>query len=194
MNKNVLVCLLSAAALIACATGSSVRTGVNSVGDMNVATTSEWRSVTDTGLAATNGTSRTWTKTSVARERLLLIAGIKDGSPVFRSGGQAFNSAMTASEIEELVQSLIPVVLGSPSADIQVQTSREQGFGQNGGVFIEFSSSTEQQGMAGAFVYESALYVNLFVAANAQAFAEIGEEAEAVIMSASTRVKTTGKF
>ena len=65
MTKKLLILLISASAIVACATSSVVRTGVNSVGKMNVSTTSEWRSVSDTGLAATNGTSRTWTKTSV---------------------------------------------------------------------------------------------------------------------------------
>jgi len=193
MKSKVMLVLLAMVAIAGCASSSRVYVGVNEIGKLRVTTTSEWRSIDSTQMPAANGTSRTWTKTGVETERLMLISGITSGASIFRSGGRAFSSGMSSNEIAELVEESLPVLLSDTFVQTQAGEPREQAFGQNGGIFFEFSSTSGQQGLVGAFEHEEQLFVSVFVAADASTFSQYGAEAEAVITSASTRLKTIGR-
>lgn len=190
MKMKYLFAIIATLAMIACASSAIVHSGVNTVGQMRISTESEWHSMTKSDTPESNGLTRTWTKNGLPQDRLILIAGIKDGSPILKNGGEAFRPTMSASELQHLVQSSIPALTGTSSSTLQIRDEREQNFGLNAGVFFEFSAGAASQGSAGAFVFEDALYVNLFLATDADAFAAVGAEAEAVILSATGNIKT----
>jgi len=198
MKIRNLILLLVTVCVTGCASNTTVRVGVNEIGKMQISTTSPWTSVGQTDSPATNGVSRTWTRNSLPQDRLLLISGVDDGEPIFKSGGTAFRAGMSPAEITELVQASTGTAVGNPAAAFRAANPREQNFGQNSGVMFELSAAAgndnSYQGAAGAFVYEERLYVLLFLAADAQTHADLRDEAEAVMLSAVTRVKTIRRY
>lgn len=194
MNKRTFCMLIAMVVVAGCASSTTVQTGVNTVGKMRVTTESGWTSITNPGTPDANGLTRTWTKTGLPQDRLILISGIKDGDPILKSGGESFRSGMSATELQEVVQSAIPALTGTSSSALQIRDASEQSFGLNPGVVFEFSGGAAERGIAGAFVFEDALYVNLFVATDAGTFASVGAEAEAVIRSATGNIKTIRRY
>jgi hypothetical protein len=198
MRIRDLILLLVTVGVTACAANTVVQTGVNPVGKMRVSTAAPWTSVGQTATPATNGVSRTWTRNGLPQDRLLLISGVDDGEPIFKSGGTAFRADMSPAEITELVQASTGTVIGNPAAAFSAASPREQNFGQNNGVMFELSAAAggddSYRGTAGAFVFEDELYILLFLAADAQTYTDLRDEAEAVMLSAMTRVKTIGRY
>ncbi|GMR17578.1 MAG: hypothetical protein BMS9Abin32_710 [Gammaproteobacteria bacterium] len=198
MKNRRLVWVIIALTATGCATSKVVHEGVNSVGDMHITAESAWISVSGPEMLRTNGASRTWTRSGIAGDRLILIAGIKDGESIFRSSGPVFRGDMSPAEIASFVQSSIPIAIGNSAATVRMNNIREQNFGLNAGLMFDFKGAAEgderYQGIVGAFVHKGRLYVNLFLAADAKTYANTADDAEAVIRSAVTRVKTLGRY
>lgn len=196
--KNRILLQFAALLVVAGCGAPDVQPGVNSVGEMMVTTPTTLKNVSSSETPDTNGVSRTWSKNGLPTDRLVLIAGVKSGETIFKAGGRPYRSGMSQEDMADVVQSSIGYAVNDPSAKISANSSRELNPTVQEGQMFDFDAAAAGNisylGMAGSFVYEDRLYTLMFMANDPAVYAELRGEADSVISSATTRVKTLGRF
>jgi len=173
---------------------SLIRTGVNTVGQLQVTASADWNQAPSHSTPSARSDSRTWTKDGLILDRLMLISGVKDGETILKPADKTtalpvFRADMLPNEIEELVESSIVKLYGEGSASVSTSNLRPQGFGEYGGFMFDLagavSESPDYRGLAGAFVDEDELFLMIYLAADPNYFDKHKAEVETLIKSAT---------
>ena len=200
--ENSLISVLLLLVLVAgCATGqyASAISGVTSLGEMRVTIGEGWLRVPDADTPEKRSMSRVLSRENVARDRLMLISGVSEGESIFRSSSNesplpSFEASMSIEQIAELVSQSMQQSLWSGNTTVTATNIRGHGFtGIPGFLFeldIEMPGGQHHKGVAGGFVDEQRLYVNIFAAEYPSPYEQYLSDAQQVIESAVLRVKT----
>jgi hypothetical protein len=172
--------------------------GVTSVGQMNVTIGAGWFRVPSSETPEKRSSSRVLTRDSIDQSRLMLIPSVGDGQTVFDSSKESplplFSADMSSMQIAELVaKSMQQSLLGGQST-VKVSDARDHGFtgipGFKFDLSVELPGGQSQKGIAGGFIHDDQLFVNIFVAESPALFAQHESSAQQVIDSAVLRVRT----
>jgi hypothetical protein len=172
--------------------------GVMSLGKMNVTIGTDWFRVPAGDTPEKRSSSRVYSRSSLDSDRLMLIPGISDGQAVFKSDNESssllFSADMSVQQIADLVAQSMQQSLWNGQSKVSVANAREHGFtGIPGFKFdlnVALPGGQNQQGIAGGFVHEDRLYVNIFVAESPAHFEQHEGAAQQVIDSAVLQVRT----
>ena len=172
--------------------------GVVSLGKMNATIGIDWFRVTEGEAPEKRASSRFYTRGSFDSDRLMLIPGISDGQAVFKSDNESasllFDADMTAQQIADLVAQSMQQSLWNGQSTVSVSNARDHGFTGIAGFKFDLNvallGGQSQQGIAGGFVHEDRLYVNIFVADSPAHFEQHESAAQQVIDSAVLKVRT----
>ena len=153
----------------------------------------------DAEAAERRSLSRVLSRDSVDSNRLMLIPGINEGQPIFvskdsESSLPAFNADMSPLQIADLVAMSMQQSLWNGQSTVTASNARDSGFTGISGFSFDLSVTLPggqvQKGMAGGFIDEDRLYVNIFVADFPASFDQHESVAQQVIDSAVLRAKT----
>ena len=168
------------------------------VGDMLVTVGEGWMKAPTAETPGKRVASRTLSRDNLSRDRLMLIPGVGEGEAIFR-GSYAkslptFRQDMSPDEIADLVARSLQLGLWDDGVTVSASNVRGHGYLGKPGFLFDLSAHSKVRhnvnGLAGGFVHEEHLYVNIFVAQSPDHFNEHIEAARQVIESASIRVKT----
>lgn len=176
----------------------SVQSGVVTLGKMRVTLGSGWQRAPDAETPEKLALSRILSRDGLENDRLILIAGIADGEAIFRhqaiTGLPIFQAEMDLSKIADLVADSLQAALWDGSAIIKASNTREHGFTGISGFQFELEAdvagAANHRGIAGGFVDEGRLYVNIFLAESPESYERHLQAAQQVIDSAVLTVKT----
>ena len=173
--------------------------GTTAVGKINVTIGAGWLRVPDVNAPERRSLSRVLSRDSVDSNRLMLIPGINEGQSIFvsedsESSLPAFNADMSPLQIADLVAMSMQQSLWNGQSTVTASNARDSGFTGISGFRFDLSVTLPggqvQKGMAGGFIDEDRLYVNIFVADFPASFDQHESVAQQVIDSAVLRVKT----
>ena len=201
LSKSMLpVAVLALVMAAGCASNEyrSADSGVISVGKMRVTLGPGWKKAPGAETPENRATSRVYSRDSLEKDRLLLIAGVTDGETLFKggviSGLPGFQPNLEIPEIADLVARSLQLTLWGGSAIVRASNSREHGYTGLFGFKFELEAdvpgAANHRGMAGGFVHEGRLYVNVYLAEWPEAYERYAEVAQEVIDSALVTVKT----
>ena len=193
--------LIMLALVAACATTKyvSIMPGVISAGEMRVTIGEGWLRAPEVDTPEKRSSSRTLSRENLDRDRLMLIPGIEDGQPIFRSQGSSaplpwFEANMNSEQIATLVAQSMQQALWHGGALVASTNIRDHGFGGIAGLVFDLDAETpigrNHRGFAGGFVHEDRLYVIVFSAESPEHFKKHIDVARQVIDSATVRVPT----
>jgi len=176
----------------------SVQPGVVTVGKMRVTLGSGWQRAPDAETPEKLALSRILSRDGLENDRLILIAGITDGEAIFRvqaiTGLPTFQTEMDLSKIADLVADSLQAALWDGSAIIKASNIRAHGFAGTSGFKFELEAdvpgAADHRGIAGGFVDDGRLYVNIFLAESPESYERHLQTAQQVIDSAVLAVKT----
>jgi len=176
----------------------SVEPGVIAIGKMRVSLGSGWQTAPDTEAPEILSLSRTLSRDGLEHDRLILIAGIDEGQTIFRDetirGLPKFRTEMTVPEIANLIAASLQAALWEGGALVEATNPRAHGFVGVPGFKIELEAdipgAANQRGMAGGFIHEERLYVNIFLAETPEYYERHKKIAQEVIDSAVPTIKT----
>jgi hypothetical protein len=198
--KLAAISLLGIAIAPGCASNEyrSVEAGVVAIGKMRVTLGSGWKKVRDAEIPEKQFSSSVYSRDGLEHDRLILIAGIDEGQTIFRDetirGLPKFRTEMTVSEVADLVAASLQAALWEGGALVQATSPRAPGFvGVPGFKFeleVDIPGAANQRGMAGGFIHEERLYVNIFVAEAPGYYERHKQVAQEVIDSAVPTIKT----
>jgi hypothetical protein len=170
---------------------------------MRVTADDNWTKVPSELTPSARKQSRIWSQDGQQNDRLIIIPGVEDGESLFVSGDRSvalpvFRADMSQGEIEELVESSMVTLFDEDQPVISTTNPRPQGFGEHGGFMFDIEAAitggTQYRGSAGAFVTDEKLYLVLFLAVAPNYFSKHAARADAVIKSATLRVKTIRRY
>jgi len=194
------VAILGAVVATGCASSDyrSEEAGVVAVGKMRVTLGPGWRRAPDADTPEKPHSARVYSRDGLEHDRLILIAGIDEGNTMFRDevvpGLPNFRAEMTNQEIANLVAASLQAVLWDGVADVRASNVREHGFVGVPGFMFELEAdipgAKNQLGMAGGYVDEGRLYVNIFLAESPGYYERHREIAQEAIESAVPTIKT----
>ena len=199
-NKMLMVAVLATVVASGCVSTDyrSAQSGVTAVGKMRVTLGPGWRRAPGAETPELLSPSRTLSRDGLEHDRLILIAGISEGKSIFREGAAGglpvFQATMAAPEIAGLIAASLQAVLWDGTADVRAKNIREHGFVGVPGLMFELDAdvpgSKDHRGMAGGFVYEGRLYINIFLAESPEYYERHRQIAQEVIESAVPTIKT----
>lgn len=173
--------------------------GVTSVGQMNVTIGVDWLRVSGSDAPEKRSLSRVFTHDSLDSDRLMLIPGVNEGQSIFVGNSSElslplFSADMNSEQIADLVAMSMQLSLWDGQSTVTVSNARDAGFTGIAGFKFDLSvalpGGQTQKGIAGGFVDDDRLYVNIFVASSPEPFDEHESSAQEVIDSAVLHVKT----
>jgi hypothetical protein len=173
--------------------------GVTSMGRMNVTIGTGWLRVSGADTPEKRSLSRVLTHDSVDSDRLMLIPGVSEGQSIFTSNSSElslplFSADMNSKRIADLVAMSMQLSLWDGQSTVTASNARDAGFTGISGFKFDLSvalpGGQSQKGMAGGFIDDDRLYVNIFVANSPEPFDEHESSAQQVIDSAVLTVKT----
>ena len=173
--------------------------GVTSVGQMNVTIGTGWLRVSGSDAPEKRSLSRVFTHDSLDSDRLMLIPGVSEGQSIFTGNSNElslplFSAYMNSEQIADLVTMSMQLSLWDGQSTVTVSNARDAGFtGISGFKFdlnVVLPGGQNQKGIAGGFVDDDRLYVNIFVASSPEPFDQHQSLAQQVIDSAVLHVKT----
>jgi len=192
--------LLTLVSLSGCVTGYTlVEPGVQTLGSMQVTADSKWNRAPSNFAPAGRKGSQTWTQDGLLLDRVMIIPGVPDGESIFVSRDKSaalpvFHADMLPNEIEELVESSIVKLYGEGNAAVSTSNLRPQGFGEYGGFMFDIEAavteSPDYRGSIGAFISDERLYLVAYLAADPYYFDKHATRADAIIKSATLKMKT----
>jgi hypothetical protein len=176
----------------------SVEAGVVAVGKMRVTLGPGWKRAPDAETPEKTHSSRIFSRDGLEFDRLILIASINDGQAIFRDeAGRVlpkFQAAMAAPDIADLVAASLQAVLWDGAAEVKASNVREHGFVGVPGFMFELEADVpgakDHRGMAGGYVDEGRLYVNIFLAESPGYYERHKQIAQEAIESAVPTIKT----
>jgi len=176
----------------------SVESGVVAVGKMRVTLGPGWRRARDAETPERLSSSRTYSRDGLEHDRLILIASIGEGKTIFRDetarGLPKFGAEMTNPEIADLVAASLQAALWDGAADVRASNIREHGFLGVPGLMFDLEADVpgakNHRGMAGGYVDEERLYINIFLAESPGYYERHKQVAQEVIESAVPTIKT----
>jgi hypothetical protein len=145
--------------------------------------------------------SRTLTRETLERDRLMLIPGVSDGQSIFRDQDNAnplplFTENMNSEQIAAMVGQSMQQALWNGGATVAIKDARDHGYsGITGFVFdleVNMPSGPDHKGAAGGFVYKDRLYVIIYSAESPEYFDGHIDVVRQLIDSVTVRVKTIG--
>jgi hypothetical protein len=169
------------------------------LGQMNVSVGEGWLRAPEVETPEKRSISRTLSRETLDRDRLMLIPGVNHGQSIFDNNGgvtslPVFDADMNMEQIANLVGQSMQQALWKGSSTVSVSEVRGHGYlGTPGFLFdieVDMLSGPDHKGFAGGYVHEERLYVNIFVAESPAHFNEHKEAAMQVIESATVRLKT----
>jgi len=187
--------------IAACATNkyTSVVPGVSSFGKMRVTIGEGWLRAPASVIPEERSSSRTLTRETLERDRLMLIPGVSDGQSIFRDQDNViplplFAANMNSEQIAAIVGQSMQQALWNSSATVAIKDARDHGFGGIAGfVFdleVDMPGGPNHKGTAGGFVHEDRLYVIIYSAESPGYFDGQIDVVRQLIDSATVRVKT----
>jgi hypothetical protein len=198
--RSSFACALVAAFAIAAGCASSdyrsEQAGVITVGKMRVTLGSGWQRAPGAEVPEKHSMSRVLSRDGLEHDRLMLIGSIADGAAIFRGTATlpTFRESMTEAEIAALVAASLQAVLWDGEATVAASNARPHGFTGVPGFRFELEAdvpgAADHRGMAGGFVDENRLYVNIFLAESPEYYERNRQTAEDIIESAVPTVKT----
>lgn len=198
--KLLSVVVLGAAMTSGCAsTGyQPVEAGVVAVGKMRVTLGPGWRKVPNGDTPEKLTSSRVYSRDGLEHDRLILVSGISEGRAIFREATgrelPKFRTAMAVPEIADMVAASVQAVLWDGAADVGVSNAREHGFFGVPGFMFELEAdipgAKNHLGMAGGYVDDGRLYVNIFLAESPGYYERHKKAAQEVIESTVPTIKT----
>lgn len=198
--KMLSVAVLGAVMVAGCASTGyrSVEAGVIAIGKMRVTLGPGWRRAPDTETPEKLSLSRVFSRDGLEHDRLILVASINEGQAIFREEAARelpkFRTAMAIPEIADLVAASIQAVLWGGAADVRASNVREHGFVGVPGFMFELEADVpgakNHLGMAGGYVDDGRLYINIFLAESPGYFERHKQTALEVIESAVPTIKT----
>jgi hypothetical protein len=176
----------------------SVEAGVVAVGKMRVTLGPGWRRAPDAETPEKLALSRVYSRDGLEHDRLILVANINEGQAIFREeparGLPKFRTAMGIPEIADLVAASLQAVLWDGTADVRASNIREHGFLGVPGLMFDLEADVpgakNHRGMAGGYVDEERLYINIFLAESPGYYERHKQVAQEVIESAVPTIKT----
>jgi hypothetical protein len=195
--------LILLALIAACATNkyTSVVPGVTSFGEMRVTIGEGWLRAPASVIPEERSLSRTLTRETLERDRLMLIPGVSDGQSIFRDQDNAnplplFTENMNSEQIAAMVGQSMQQALWNGGATVAIKDARDHGYsGIAGFVFdldVNMPSGPDHKGTAGGFVLEGRLYVIIYSAESPEYFDGHIDVVRQLIDSVTVRVKTIG--
>ena len=173
--------------------------GVTSVGQMNVTIGTGWLRVSGSDAPEKRSLSRVLTHDSLDSDRLMLIPGVSAGQSIFAGNGSEmslpyFSADMNSEQIADLVAMSLQLSLWDGQSTVTVSNARDAGFTGVAGfkfdINVALPGGQIQKGIAGGFVDDERLYVNIFVANSPEPFDQHESSVQQVIDSASLHIKT----
>ena len=176
----------------------TVEPGVISIGKLRVTLGPGWQKARGAETPEISAMSRVLSRDGLEHDRLILIAGIDDGQTIFRNetirGLPEFRTEMTVPEIADLIAASLQAALWEGGALVQATNPRTHGFVGVPGFKLELEAdipgAANQRGMAGGFIHEERLYVNIFLAEAPGYYERHKQVAQEVIDSAVPTIKT----
>ena len=159
----------------------------------------DWSTVPETS-SMISFPSRAFTQDGAEHDLLILIPGAKNTDAIINDldSEQALPDLrpdMPQDELEELAQFVIRKSYGV-NASVHVDNPRTQGFDGHPGIVFDIHTTGEQSsyhhGMVGAFIYETRLYVIVFIVSNEQSLVNHREKVEMILQSVTIYLHAIG--
>ena len=166
------------------------------LGQMVVILGEGWSRAPSAEVPEERGASRTYSQTDVSRDRMMVIPSVRDGEALFRGDSSlpAFSTDMNNRQIADLVAQSLQQTLWDGSATVAAKNVVAHGYlGKAGFMFdlqIDTSSGPDHEGLAGGFVEDKKLYVNVFTAEAPDHFEQTMDAGRRVIETATVRART----
>ena len=182
-------------ALSGCASMSYtlVSPGPVMVGDLQINAADAWNRTPSFFATRSRARTEVWTQDGVLLDRIVIIPGVPDGEPIFRSNDPAaalpeFRADMLPNELEGLTESSIVKLMGEGNVSVSTSNLRPNRYGEYNGVLMDIdaalSDGPDYRGLAGAFVADDLLFIMIYVAAIPYYYDKHIAKAEAVIQNA----------
>ena len=176
----------------------SVEAGVVAVGKMRVTLGPGWHRVPVADTPEKLTASKVYSRDGLEYDRLILVSSIGEGQAIFREDTArelpTFRTAMAIPEIADMVAASVQAVLWGGAADVGASNVREHGFfGVPGFMFdleADLPGAKNHLGIAGGYVDDGRLYINIFLAESPEYFERHKRAAQEAIESAVPTIKT----
>ena len=167
---------------------------------MRVTLGSGWQRAPGSEVPEKKAVAKVYSRDSLETDRLILIPNVDVGDSIFREmpGMQLPVRSAGASEadIADFVAASLQAVLWQGGAIIEASNVRPHGFVGIPGLLFDLEAdlpgAANQRGTAGAFIHEERLYITVFLAQSPGSWERHREDAQAVVESMVTTVRTEG--